>query len=71
MENTRSEQKRRAHKERQAILSRTTYSVLGLDEGIVDGNNLDVGVLDGVAEDDAADATEAVDADLSDHFEGR
>lgn len=47
-----------------------TYSVLGLDEGVVDGDNLDIGVLDGVAEDDAADATEAVDSDLGDHCEG-
>lgn len=45
-----------------------TYSVLGLDEGVVDGNDLDVGVLDRVAEHDAADATEPVDADLGDHL---
>lgn len=47
-----------------------TYSVLGLDEGVVDGDNLDVGVLDGVAEDNATDATEAVDSNLGDHCEG-
>ena len=50
-------------------LLRATYSVLGLDEGIVDSNDLDVGVLDRVAEHDAADATEPVDADLGDHFD--
>lgn len=52
------------------ILRGQTYSILGLDEGVVDGDNLNVGVLDGVAEDDATDATEAVDSDLGDHCEG-
>lgn len=41
-----------------------TYSVVRLNEGVVDGNNLDVGVLDSVAEDDTADTTETVDANL-------
>lgn len=41
-----------------------TYSVLGLNEGVVDGDNLNVLVLDGVAEDDTTDAAETVDADL-------
>lgn len=41
-----------------------THSVLGLNEGVVDGNDLDLGVLDGVAEDDTSNAAEAVDADL-------
>lgn len=45
-----------------------TYSIVGLDEGIVDGNDLDVVVLDRVAEDDTANTTEAVDTDLDDHF---
>lgn len=41
-----------------------------LNEGVVDSNNLDLGVLDGVAEDDTADTTETVDADLDgSHFE--
>jgi hypothetical protein len=41
-----------------------------LNEGVVDSNNLDLGVLDGVAEDDAADTTETVDANLDgSHFE--
>jgi hypothetical protein len=41
-----------------------------LNEGVVDSNNLDLGVLDGVAEDDTADATETVDANLDgSHFE--
>lgn len=42
----------------------TTYSVLGINEGVVDGDNLNVGVLDGVAEDDTTDAAETVDANL-------
>ena len=46
-----------------------TYSVLGLDEGVVHGNDLDVGVLNRVTEHDAANAAEPVDANLSDHFE--
>lgn len=41
-----------------------------LNERVVDSNNLDVGVLDGVAEDDTADTTETVDADLDgSHFD--
>ena len=41
---------------------------MGLDEGVVDGNNLDITVLDGVAEDDTANAAEAVDANLDSHL---
>lgn len=41
-----------------------THSVLDLNEGVVDGDNLDVVVLDGVAEDDATNAAETVDANL-------
>ena len=47
-----------------SVLSIATYSVVGLNEGIVDGNDLDIGVLDGIAENNAANATEAVDSDL-------
>lgn len=43
---------------------------MGLNEGVVDGDNLDIGVLDSVAEDDTADTTETVDANLDgSHFE--
>lgn len=41
-----------------------THSVLNLNEGVVDGNDVDVVVLDGVAEDDATNAAETVDANL-------
>jgi hypothetical protein len=41
-----------------------TYGVVSLNERVVDSDDLDVGVLDSVAEDDAANATEAVDANL-------
>ena len=41
------------------------YGVVWLNEWIVDGNNLNVVELDGIAEDNAANATEAVDSDLS------
>jgi len=44
-----------------------TYSVLGLDERVVDSNDLDIGVLDGVAEDDTADTAKAIDANLDSH----
>jgi hypothetical protein len=51
------------------IVGRSTYGVVRLNEGVVDSNNLDVGVLDGIAEDDTADTTETVDADLDgSHF---
>lgn len=66
---------------------RIPYSIVGLDEGVVDGDNVDVVVLDTVqwrqlgsiskhggvgrcsriAEDNSANATEAVDSDLDDH----
>jgi hypothetical protein len=46
----------------------TTHSVLGLNERIVDSNDLNLRVLNGIAEDDTANAAEAVDADLDDHF---
>jgi len=39
-------------------------SVLGLNEGVVDSNNVDVVVLDGIAEDNATNATEAVNTNL-------
>lgn len=48
---------------------RIAYSVLGLNERVVDSNDLDVGVLDSVAEDDTADTTESVDADLDSHVD--
>lgn len=41
---------------------------MGLDEGVVHGHDLDLGVLSGIAEDNAADTTEPVDSDLGDHF---
>lgn len=47
-----------------------TYSVVRLNEGVVDGDDLDVLELGGVAEDDSANATESVDADLDgSHFD--
>lgn len=46
-----------------------THSVGGLNEGVVDRNDVDVIVLDGVAEDDTADTAKSVDANLDDHFD--
>lgn len=40
------------------------YGVGGLNEGVVDSDNIDVVKLDGIAEDNASNATEAVDSDL-------
>lgn len=48
---------------------RSTYSVLGLNEGVVDGNDLDIVVLDGIAEDNTADTAKSVDADLDSHVD--
>lgn len=41
-----------------------SYGVGGLNEGVVDGDNINVVKLDGIAEDNASDAAEAVDSDL-------
>lgn len=41
-----------------------TYSVGDLDEGVVDGNNVDVITVDGVTEDNTSNTTEAVDTNL-------
>ena len=51
------------------MYARPTYSVLGLNEGIVDSDDLDVIVLNGIAENNATDTAETVDADLDDHFD--
>jgi hypothetical protein len=37
---------------------------VNLNEGVVDGDNVDVVVLNSIAEDDTADTTETVDANL-------
>lgn len=42
--------------------------VLGLNEGVVHGNDLDVRVLDSIAEDDTTDTAESVDTNL-DHLD--
>lgn len=49
-------------------MTASTYSVLGLNEGIVASNNLDIRVLEGIAEDDTADTAKSVDANL-DHLD--
>jgi hypothetical protein len=46
------------------MAGRDTHGVVGLDEGVVDRDDFNVAVLDGIAEDDATDATEAVDSNL-------
>jgi len=43
--------------------------ILGLNERVVDSNDLDFRVLDSVAEDDTANAAETVDTDLSNHVD--
>ena len=37
---------------------------MNLNEGVVDGDNVDVVVLDSISEDDTTDTTETVDANL-------
>lgn len=44
---------------------KATHSVGDINEGVVDGDNFNVVVLDGVAEDDTANAAETVDANLN------
>jgi hypothetical protein len=46
------------------MAGRDTHGVVGLDEGVVDRDDFNVAMLDGIAEDDATDATEAVDSHL-------
>lgn len=48
---------------------KTTHGVGGLNEGVVDSNDVDVIVLDRVAEDDTANTAKSVDANLDDHFD--
>jgi len=43
--------------------------VVWLNERIVDGNDLDVIVLNSVTEDNSSDSSETVDSDLSNHFD--
>jgi hypothetical protein len=45
-----------------------THSILGLDERVIDSDDLDIAVLDGVAEDDTANSAEAIDANLDSHY---
>jgi hypothetical protein len=41
-----------------------TYGVVGLDEGVVDGDDRDVGVLKGISEDDTTNTAETIDSNL-------
>lgn len=54
---------RRVDHVHEACIERT-HSILGVDKRVVDGNDLDLGVLGGVAEDDTSNTAEAVDANL-------
>lgn len=49
---------------RRGTATTQTYGIVRLNEGVIDGDNVDVVVLNGIAEDDTTDTTEAVDADL-------
>lgn len=46
-----------------------TYSVGGVNEGVVDSDDIDLAVLNGIAEDDTANAAETVDTSLDNHFD--
>jgi hypothetical protein len=52
-----------------AVILEHVGGVVGLDEGVVDSGDEDIVVLDGVTEDNPANATEAVDTDLDDQCE--
>ena len=41
----------------------STHHVVQVNEGVVDGNDVDLLMRNGVSEDDSSNATEAVDAD--------
>lgn len=41
-----------------------TYGIVGLNEGIVNGNDVDVLMFNGISEDDTTNTAESVDADL-------
>lgn len=47
----------------------STYGVGRVDERVVHSNNLNIVVLNCIAEHDTTDATEAVDSNLDGHFE--
>jgi hypothetical protein len=40
------------------------YSIVRLNEGIIDGNDVDVIVLNGISEDNTPNTAEAIDANL-------
>jgi hypothetical protein len=44
-----------------------THSVGGLNEGVVDSNDGELGLLESVAEQDTTNSAEAVDSDLDRH----
>lgn len=46
-----------------------TYSVSSVNEGVVDSDNIDITVLDGIAKDDTANAAKTVDTSLDNHFD--
>ena len=47
-----------------SVLETSTYSICGINERIVDSNNADVIVLNGISEDNTANTTKAIDADF-------
>jgi hypothetical protein len=44
------------------------YSVLGLDKRVVNGNDLDIGTIHGMTENNASNAAKSVDADFDNHL---
>jgi hypothetical protein len=50
-------------------VSYSTYGILGLNERVVDGDNIDVIMLDGISIDYTPDSAETVDADAGRHVE--
>jgi hypothetical protein len=46
-----------------------TYSILGLDEWVIDSNDMNIIMLDGISIDDTPDSSETVDSDVGRHSE--
>ena len=49
-------------------LNNGTYGILWLNERVVDGDDVDVFMLDGISIDDPPNSSETVDADVGRHF---
>ena len=49
------------------VVTDCTYGILGLNERVIDGDDMNVIMLDGIAIDNAPNSPEAVDSDVGRH----